>query len=134
MQTINPAIYSEAALLTEGLITPDELLADVAAMRGLPLHTPAVGSLRGTGTGGGHCAPRAGGSHDDDGAAAGRSWADANRRHPDIRRRAQSGAMSRLNKGRWWVRYWTRRRAETTAALLRAQLEASLSLALPLAA
>jgi hypothetical protein len=37
MQTINSAGYAEASLMTDGRIT-DDLLADVAAMRGLPLY------------------------------------------------------------------------------------------------
>ena len=42
MQTINPAVYAEASLFTDGAIT-DAVLANVAAMRGLPLYveTPA---------------------------------------------------------------------------------------------
>lgn len=42
MPPINPAVYAEASLFTDGAIT-DAVLANVAAMRGLPLYieTPA---------------------------------------------------------------------------------------------
>jgi hypothetical protein len=41
MQAINSAVYAEAALMTDGRIT-DDLLADVATMRGLPLYVERV--------------------------------------------------------------------------------------------